>query len=132
MSFSLVQKVPQRGLPRMFLAAGAVLVLALSVATAIAQRGTGQSKSDLSDNQRLDIMRSKLEAMRRTLDNAIAATNAKDSGDKQANPEDPRERLRGLDKEVGSVLSEVSDLKSKSDRAEKFDRSRLDGLETSV
>ena len=132
MSFSLVQKVPQRGLPRMFFAAGAVLVLALSVATALAQRGTSQTKSELSDNQRLEIMRSKLEAMRRSLDNAIAATNAKDTGNKQANADDPRERLRGLDKEVGSVLSEVNDLKSKSDRAEKLDTSRLDGLETSV
>ena len=132
MSFSLVKKVPQRGLPRIFFVAGAVLVLACSVVSAVAQRGTSQTKSDLSDNQRLDIMRSKLEAMRRTLDNAIAATNAKDPGDKQAKADDPRERLRGLDKEVGSVLSEVNDLKSKSDRSEKFDTSRLEGLETSV
>src|SRR5437879_9341793 len=103
MSFSLVKKVPQRGLPRIFFVAGAVLVLACSVVSAVAQRGTSQTKSDLSDNQRLDIMRSKLEAMRRTPDNAIAATNAKDPGDKQAKADDPRERLRGLDKEVGSV-----------------------------
>jgi outer membrane protein assembly factor BamD len=37
-----------------------------------------------------------------------------------------------LDKEVSSVLSEVSDLSSKQDHAEKYDVSRIDGLESSV
>ena len=80
----------------------------------------------------MDVMRSKLEAMRRSLDNAIAAMNAKDSGDKTKNPEDPRERLRGLAKEVGSVLGEINDLHGKEDRSEKYDTSKIDGLETSV
>src|SRR5260370_35889763 len=77
-------------------------------------------------------MRSKLEAMRRSLDSAIAAINAQDTGDKKKNPDDPRERLRSLDKEVGSVLSEVNDLHSKEDKSEKYDSSRLDTLEESV
>jgi len=80
----------------------------------------------------MDIMRSKLESMRRSLDSAIAAVNAKDSVKKEKNPDDPRERLRGLNKEVGSVLSEVNDLRAKEERAEKYDTSKLDGLETSV
>ena len=77
-------------------------------------------------------MRSKLESMRRSLDSAIAAINAKDTGSKEKNPDDPRERLRGLDKEVGSVLSEINDLRAKEERAEKYDTSKLDGLEASV
>jgi outer membrane protein assembly factor BamD len=132
MSFCLVPKVPHRGLPRIFSTAGLMLALALSAVVASAQRGANQTKSDLSDSQRLEIMRSKLEAMRRSLDNAIAATNSKDTGTQKANPDDPRERLRSLDKDVGSVLSEVNDLKTKSDHSEKFDTSKLDGLEGSV
>src|SRR5260370_250414 len=80
----------------------------------------------------MDVLRSKLEGMRRSLDSAIAAMNAQDTGDKKKNPDDPRERLRGLDKEVGSVLSEVNDLHSKEDKSEKYDSSRLDPLEESV
>jgi outer membrane protein assembly factor BamD len=80
----------------------------------------------------MDVMRSKLEAMRRSLDSAIAGLNAKDTGNKEKNPDDPRTRLRNLEKEVGSIQSELSDLRSKEDRAEKYDSSKLDTLETSV
>jgi outer membrane protein assembly factor BamD len=58
--------------------------------------------------------------------------NAQDSGDKKKNPDDPRVRLRGLDKEVSSVLSDVNDLHSKEDKSEKYDASHLDTLEESV
>ena len=77
-------------------------------------------------------MRSKLESMRRSLDSAIAAVNAKDTGSKEKNPDDPRERLRGLDKEVGSVLSEVNDLRAKEEQAEKYDTGKIESLEGSV
>jgi len=82
--------------------------------------------------QRMDVMRSKLETMRRSLDSAISSINAKDANDKTKNPDDPRERLRGLAKEVASVLSEVNDLHAKEDRSEKYDASKLETLETSV
>jgi outer membrane protein assembly factor BamD len=137
MSFIVLRKINPHGASRLarWLAGSAVLVLALS-ALAIAQSNS-QTPSGLSNVQRLDVMRSKLEAMRRSLDSAIAGmnakdTNAKDTNDKTKNADDPRERLRGLDKEVGSVLSEVNDIHAKEDRAEKYDPSRLDGLETSV
>jgi len=98
-----------------------------------------QTQSSLSNVQRMDIMHSKLEAMRRSLESAVAAIPAKDTGDKTKdtgdktkNADDPRERLRGLAKEVGSVLSEVNDLHTKEDHAEKYDASKLDGLEASV
>jgi len=109
----------------------------------LAQTST-QTPSGLSNVQRMDVMRSKLEAMRRSLDSAIAATNAKDSGDKNSadkaknsndktkNADDPRGRLRSLDKEVASLLSEVNDLHAKEDRAEKYDAASIDPLENSV
>ncbi len=118
--------------PRLILMVLATLILALSAATNLRAQRKNENQSGLSNLQRLDVMRSKLEAMRRSLDSAIAGLNAKDAGDSKKNPDDPRERLRSLDKEVGSVLSEVNDLHSKEERAEKYDASKLEGLETSV
>jgi outer membrane protein assembly factor BamD len=112
----------------------ALLAIVLSTAgVASAQATKGQAtQTGLSSLQRMDIMRSKLETMRRSLDSAIAAVNSKSTDPKVKNPDDPRERLRGLEKEVGSVLSEVNDLRAKEERAEKYDTSKLDSLETSV
>ena len=91
-----------------------------------------QGQNDASNLQRLNVMRSKLEAMRRSLSSAIAAMNSGDQGDKEKSADDPRARLRGLDKEVGSILSEVNDLVQKEEKAEKYDTARLGGLETSI
>ena len=91
-----------------------------------------QAQSDLTNTQRLNVMKSKLEAMRRSLSSAIAAVNSSDKADKTKNADDPRERLRGLDKEAGSILSEVNDLQAKEDKAEKYDTSKISGLEQSV
>lgn len=134
MSFPLVRRVSPRGSLRLISLAVALFVIALSTAVVASAQGSKNSstQSGLSSLQRMDIMRSKLESMRRSLDSAIAAVNAKDSVKKEKNPDDPRERLRGLNKEVGSVLSEVNDLRAKEERAEKYDTSKLDGLETSV
>lgn len=115
-----------------------IMVMALSVAlglglfsTVLAQ-DVSKPPSDLSAVQRLDVMRSKLESMRRSLSSAIASLPAKGSDKDKPNPDDPRERLRGLDKEVGSILSEVNDIRGKQDRAERFDTTVLERLETSV
>ncbi len=133
MSFSLVRRVPDRGALNPLVLVLVLSVLTLSIAaTSFAQGSKTSIQSGQSNAQRLDVMRSKLDAMRRTLDSAIAAMNAQDTGDKKKNPDDPRERLRGLDKEVGSVLSEVNDLRSKEEKSEKYDSSKLDTLEESV
>ena len=49
--------------------------------------------------------------------------------DKTRTPTIHASELRGLAKEVGSVLSEVNDLHGKEDRAEKYDSSKLETLE---
>ena len=92
----------------------------------------GNASSELSTAQRLDVMRSKLEAMRRSLNSAISSMGAAPSEKEKKNPDDPRERLRGLDKEAGSILSEVNDVRSKQERSDKYDHTILDRLETSV
>jgi outer membrane protein assembly factor BamD len=108
------------------------LILPLATVQVFAQGTQKQGQTEFSPAQRLNVMRSKLDSMRRSLDSAIAGMNTPATADKKANPDDPRERLRGLNKEVNSLLSEVNDLYSKQEKAERYDTSRLDGLETSV
>ncbi len=97
-----------------------------------AQRTGGQT--ELSTTQRLDVMASKLDLMRRSLASAINVLEdkSKDTKDKKANADEPVVRLKGLEKEVASLMSEVNDIRSKNDKAEKFDTTALDRLETSV
>jgi outer membrane protein assembly factor BamD len=104
-------------------------ILGLS-GTAFGQRPGGQT--ELSTAQRLDVMSSKLDQMRRSLNSAIAAMPDDKSKDKKANAEDPVVRLKGLEKEVSSLTSEINNLKSKNDKAEKFDPADVDRLEASV
>jgi len=79
-------------------------------------------------------MSSKLDLMRRSLSSAIRVMEdkSKDDKDKKANADDPVVRLKGLEKEVSSVSSEVNDIRTKNDKAEKFDSTAVDRLEGSV
>jgi outer membrane protein assembly factor BamD len=109
-----------------------VLVFGL-LASVMAQGGRAQS--ELSAMQRLDVMRSKLEAMRRSLTSATDSIAPKPTSNKEkesVSPDNPRERLRGLEKEVGSILSEVNDIRAKQERSERYDSTVLDRLEQSV
>ena len=108
----------------------ALLLAPLPAASAYGQGGQQPSASALSPMQRLDVMRSRLETMRRTLNSAIAGLNAGDKGESKA--DDPRARLSGAEKEVSSLLSEVNDLRSKQERADRYDPSQLDRLETAT
>lgn len=110
-----------------------LLCVALSCSILPAARAQGGSKapSDLSNMHRLELMRQKLESMRRSLNSAISAMPAPDSKEK-ASADSPREILKGLDKEAGSILSEVNDLRGKQERAEKYESTSVDRLETSV
>lgn len=120
---------------RVLISLAATAVIAGIGGSTFAQKDPkSQVQSGMSNVQRMDVMRSKLDAMKRSLDSAVAAmpAPAKDNGDKTKSADDPRERLHGLSKEVSSVLSEVNDLRAKEDHAEKYDASKLDTLETSV
>lgn len=111
-----------------------LLSLALMVGLlGVSRAQNTRTQNDLSPVQRLDVMRSKLEAMKRALNSALAGIPQK-SQDKnaKADADDPRVRLQNLDKEVTSVLSEVNDLHAKQDRSERYDVTKLDSLETSV
>jgi outer membrane protein assembly factor BamD len=118
----------------LFAIAATAAIISLNTIAFSQKDNKSQVQSGMSNVQRMDVMRSKLEAMKRSLDSAVAAmpAPARDSGDKTKGADDPRERLRGLSKEVNSVLSDVNDLHAKEDRSDKYDPSKLDGLETSV
>ncbi len=91
------------------------------------------SQTELSTNQRLDVIDAKLDLMRRSLSSAVKAMDSKNTDkDKKANADDPVVRLKGLQKEVSSLASEANDIRSKNDKAEKFDATALDRLEASV
>src|SRR5947207_618626 len=105
------------------------LVLSL-VVTALAQQGGG-TRSELAPLQRMDVMHSKLEGMRRSLSSALSAMAPQVANEKK-NPDDPRERLRGLEKEVGSLTTEINNLRAKQERSERYDPTSLDRLEASV
>ena len=113
----------------------AMLLLSGSVAQSARAQGQqqqqrGSSRGDTATSQRLEILRQRLEAVRRQLNGAIAGFNAQDKGEKSA--DDPRERLRGLEKEAGSLLSEVNDAMNKIQRSERVETETIDRLETSV
>ena len=107
----------------------AILVLGCGVLAQAQVSGEGTAA------QRLEVMRSRLESLRRSLNSAVASMNSKDSNnkkDEKATPDDPRARLRGLEQEASSVLSEVNDLVAKTERAERVESGDLTKLETSV
>lgn len=99
--------------------------------SASAQQQQQQQAQQLSATQRLEVMRSRLETLRRTLNSAIAGIAPKDA-DKTASPDDARVRLSGLEKETGKLISEVADVRGKQDRAERYDPSTIDKLETAL
>ncbi|HVE55542.1 MAG TPA: outer membrane protein assembly factor BamD [Pyrinomonadaceae bacterium] len=111
---------------------GLTLVLSFSFA-ALAQTKPNEG----TPVQRLDVMRSKLETMRRSLQSTISVL--KDSNKDDKNKKDDKEkldtplgRLRGLEKETASLQSDVSSLRGKVDRSEKYEMSDIDQIEERV
>jgi outer membrane assembly lipoprotein YfiO len=100
--------------------------------------GGAQSKSsDGTAAQRLEIMTQKLETMRRSLKNAVSVLEqeSKDDGtkkDEKENPDSPHARLMSLEKEAGRLQSDVSNIKGKVDRSEKYDPADIDQDEQAV
>jgi outer membrane protein assembly factor BamD len=109
----------------------AVFLFSGPAATLAQQQTGGSQQSDATPAQRLDVLRSRLDGMRRSLNSAIASMNAKDSGEK-ASPDDPRTRLRGLEQEASAILNEVNNLRTKLDRSERIETSDLERLEASA
>ncbi|HWS99020.1 MAG TPA: outer membrane protein assembly factor BamD [Pyrinomonadaceae bacterium] len=106
---------------------GAILVFGVGASVAVAQGG-----GEGTPTQRLEVMRSKLDSMRRSLGSAASSVKGGDQKDDKAKSEDPAARLKGLEKEAGSVLSEVNELRQKSERSERVEASDIEKLEATV
>src|SRR5688572_17722667 len=99
---------------------GLILVLGLIV-PGFAQNPTGEG----SPSQRLEVLRQKIDSMRRSLSGAISAfkdddKEKKSKKDDKTAMETSAGRLKSLDKEASNLLSQVSDVRNKLDRAEKY------------
>lgn len=108
-----------------------ILLLGLSVPV------LSQNRSSSTPVQRLEVMRQKLDALRRSLDSTISVMKDESKGDKSDKDdknslESPLGRLRSLDKEASSLNSEVNNLRGKVDRSEKYEMSDIDSLEERV
>ncbi len=110
-------------------------ILFVFVASAVA---LGQAQPlDGTVVQRLDVMRDKLERMRRSLNSSISGVKEENKSDKSKKDDEkkldtPLGRLVGLEKDVSRIQSETNSLRGKIDRAEKYERADLDNLEQSV
>src|ERR1041384_4350007 len=126
------------------LGAGLPLVPAKGETGAHAQ---SSSSSSSTPYQRLEVLRQRLDSLRHSLSSAIvnlggdpAAKEKKDKKDQQAQANAPDDsatsdaiaRLRGLDKEANSLMSDLLDIRGKVDRAERYDVAQIDKLESAV
>ena len=100
--------------------------------------GSAQTKpNEGTVQQRLDVMRSKLETMRRSLQSAISVMKDDNKDDKSKKDDKeklstPLGRLRGLEKETSNLQSDVNSLRGKVDRSEKYEISDVDQAEERV
>jgi outer membrane assembly lipoprotein YfiO len=111
-----------------------LLAILCFVASGYAQKS---ATGDGTASQRLEVMRQKLETMRRSLGSAASvlkedASGEKDKKDDKNNANTPLGRLRGLEKDAANLQSEVNSLRGKVDRAEKYENSEVDQLEQAV
>jgi outer membrane assembly lipoprotein YfiO len=117
-----------------FFTAFVIIVLAAGFSTA----AYGQAKpGDGSPTQRLEVMRQKLEAVRRSLSSSASVLKDDAKGDNNKKEDlqkldTPYARLTGSEKEASRLLSEVNNLSGKINRSEKYDIADLDQLETGV
>ncbi len=109
-----------------------LMVLTLSVS------GFGQVKAnDGTDIQRLDVMRDKLDRMRRSLSSAISVLKDETKEDKtkkddKTKLETPLSRMQSLEKDAARLQGDVSNLHGKLDRGEKYQSADVGSLEQSV
>ncbi|MGQ0542026.1 MAG: outer membrane protein assembly factor BamD, partial [Blastocatellia bacterium] len=98
----------------------------------------GQTKpGDGSPAQRLEVMKQKLENIRRSAASSASvlkeeSKDEKKTKEEKANSDSPLARLKSIEKEASTLQSEVNSLRGKLDRSEKYEASDIDQLETAV
>lgn len=111
-----------------------VIILSALLILSVIVPNLAQTKTvDGSPAQRVEVASSKVNSMRRSLSGAISAF--KDDGKKKedkTNLETPSARLKALDKEASGLQSQISNLRGKLDRSEKYEISDLEQIEAAV
>lgn len=106
---------------------GFILILSFCVAV-VAQNATPL--------QRLEIMRQKLDTMRRSLNSTVSILKKdqkeKDIKEDKKALDSPLNRLQSLEKEASSLQSDVNSLRGRIERSEKFEMSDIEDLEVRV
>ncbi|MEO8041756.1 MAG: outer membrane protein assembly factor BamD [Acidobacteriota bacterium] len=119
----------------MFLSKREVLAAFLFVVAAFGSGVLAQKPGDGSASQRLDVMRQRLETIRRSATSAASVLKQEDKDEKKDEKENldtPYARLRGIEKEASTLQNEVNSLRGKVDRSEKYEASDVDRLENDV
>ena len=108
--------------------------IAFAVFLASVSMVNGQATGDGSPVQRLEVMRQKLDTIRKSASSASSVLEKEEKPDKNAktNVDSPVGRLRSIEKEAERLSSEVSSLRGKVDRSEKYDSAEIKLLETAV
>jgi len=103
---------------------------------ALTVTGFGQKTGDGSPLQRLDVLGSKLDAMRRSVTGAESALKTEDKAEKKKEDKEqldtPLSRLQAMENEISRTQSDVNNLRGKVDRGEKYDAADIAQLEATV
>ncbi len=110
-----------------------LLAVAMFAMPAAAQNRPG----DGTDSQRIEVMREKVERVRRSLSSVIAVLKDENKEDKSKKDDEkkldtPLGRLVALEKDGSRLSSDINSLRGRVDRGEKYERSDVDLLEQSV
>ena len=121
----------------MFFRKNIFVLLSLFVVFSFVLPGLAQTKGDGTISQRLDVMRQKLETMRRSVNSAIAVLKDDSKADKTKKDDKtvldtPFGRMKSLEKEISTTISDVNNLRGKIERSEKYDASDVDQTEQAV
>jgi len=114
------------------------IVVTLFLAVGLLATGvSAQKPGDGSAATRLEVMRQKLETIRRSATSAASvlkqeAKDEKSGKDEKENSETPYARLKSIEKEASTLQSEVNTLRGKMDRSEKYEPSEIDRIEADV
>lgn len=112
----------------MFLARKVILtIIAIGLVSGIV---TAQRQATGSADQRLEVMRSKLEQMRKSLDSTVSVLeDTEDSKKAETDPDSWLSRMKALEKEASSLLNDVNSLRGKVSRSDKFEISDIESAE---
>ncbi|MDQ3907088.1 MAG: outer membrane protein assembly factor BamD [Acidobacteriota bacterium] len=99
------------------------------------QQQPARQQGEGTPAQRITVMRSRLDSLRRSLNAAVAGLNANDNSAKKDDKKSQSESatlLRGLEREAAQLSGDVSDIDRKITAAEKYDPEQISKLEAAV